>query len=65
MRKNAKHFYGRKKMWRSKTVQRAESPNTVLRSLAAYWRRTVTDLLYAGFSATLAARMEAGGFIIF
>jgi len=22
MRKNAKHFYGRKKMWRRKTVQR-------------------------------------------
>jgi hypothetical protein len=25
MRKNAKHFYGRKKMWRNKTVQRAKS----------------------------------------
>jgi hypothetical protein len=24
MRKNAKHFYGRKKMWRNKTVQRAK-----------------------------------------
>jgi len=25
IRKNAKHFYGRKKMWRSKTVQRAQA----------------------------------------
>jgi hypothetical protein len=39
--------------------------NDVLCSLVAYWRRIVTDLLNAGFSATLVARMEAGGFIIF
>jgi hypothetical protein len=30
IRKNAEHFYGRKKMWRNKNVQRAESPNTIL-----------------------------------
>jgi len=49
MRKNAKHFYGRKKMWRSKTTQRGKAPTVVLRSLAADRRRTVTDLLGAGF----------------
>jgi hypothetical protein len=44
-KKNAKHFYGRKKMWWSKTPQRGEAPTGVLRSLAAVRRRTVTDLL--------------------
>jgi len=29
------------------------SPNTVLRSLAAYWRRTVTVLLCAGCPYTI------------
>jgi len=47
IRKNAKHFYGRKKMWRSKTPQRGEAPTGVLRSLAADRRRTVTALLNA------------------
>ncbi|GBU27719.1 hypothetical protein R84B8_01259 [Treponema sp. R8-4-B8] len=51
MRKTAKRFYGRKKMWRSKTPQRGEAPTGVLRSLAAVRRRTVTDLLYAVFLA--------------
>ena len=45
IRKNAKHFYGRKKMWRSETPQRGVAPTGVLRSLAAVRRRTVTDLL--------------------
>ena len=45
MRKNAKHFYGRKKMWRSEIPQRGEAPTGVSRSLAAERRRTVTDLL--------------------
>jgi len=45
IRKNAKHFYGRKKMWRSKIPQRGEAPTGILRSLAAVRRRTVTDLL--------------------
>jgi len=45
IRKNAKHFYGRKKMWRSNTPQRGAAPTGVLRSLAAVRRRTVTDLL--------------------
>ena len=27
IRKNAKHFYGRKKMWRSKIPQRGASPD--------------------------------------
>jgi len=45
IRKNAQRFYGRKKMWRSKTTQRGEAPTVVLRSLAAVRRRTVTDLL--------------------
>jgi len=44
-RKNAKHFYGRKKMWRSKISQRGVAPTGILRSLAAVRRRTVTDLL--------------------
>jgi len=44
MRKNAEHFYGRKKMWRSKT-HKGRKPDWVLRSLAAVRRRTVTDLL--------------------
>jgi len=47
MRKNAKHFYGRKKMWRSKIPQRGVAPTGILRSLAAERRRTVTDLLCA------------------
>jgi hypothetical protein len=34
MRKNAKHFYGRKKIWRSKT-HKGRKPDWVLRSLAA------------------------------
>ena len=45
IRKNAKHFYGRKKMWRSNTPQRGIAPTGVLRSLAAVRRRTLTDLL--------------------
>jgi hypothetical protein len=45
IRKNAKHFYGRKKMWRRKNAQRGEAPTGILRSLAAVRRRTVTDLL--------------------
>jgi len=45
IKKNAKHFYGRKKMWRSKMPQRGEAPTGILRSLAAVRRRTVTDLL--------------------
>jgi len=49
IRKNAKHFYGRKKMWRSNTPQRGAAPTGVLRSLAAVRRRTLTDLLGAGF----------------
>jgi len=49
MRKNAKHFYGRKKMWRSNTPQRGAATTGVLRSLAAVRRRTLTDLLGAGF----------------
>jgi hypothetical protein len=35
IRKNAQHFYGRKKMWLHKTPQGAESPTGVLCSLAA------------------------------
>jgi len=53
IRKNAKHFYGRKKMWRSKMPQRGEAPTGILRSLAAYWRRTVTDLLCDAKALTL------------
>jgi len=49
IRKNAKHFYGRKKMWRSETPQRGVAPTGVLRSLAAVRRRTVTDLLHDDF----------------
>jgi len=49
MRKNAKHFYGRKKMWRNKTPQRRIAPTGVLWSLAAYRRRTVTVLLHDDF----------------
>jgi len=45
IRKNAQRFYGRKKMWRSKTTQRGVAPTGVLRSLAAVRRRTLTDLL--------------------
>ena len=47
IRENAKHFHGRKKMWRSNTPQRGAAPTGVLRSLAAVRRRTVTDLLSA------------------
>jgi len=32
IRKNAKRFYGRKKMWRSNTPQRGVAPTGVLRS---------------------------------
>jgi len=53
IRKNAKHFYGRKKMWRSKTTQRGVAPTVVLCSLAAERRRTVTDLLSAVVSALI------------
>jgi len=49
IRKNAKHFYGRKKMWRSNTPQRGEAPTGVLRRLAAVRRRTLTDLLHDEF----------------
>ena len=45
IRKNAEHFYGRKKMWRSKNAQRGEAPTAFLRSLAAlaaYSYRPVT-----------------------
>jgi len=50
MRETAKQFHGRKKMWRSKIPQRGEAPTGILRSLAAVRRRTVTDLLSAGFA---------------
>jgi hypothetical protein len=53
IRKNAKHFYGRKKMWRSNTPQRGVAPTGVLRSLAAVRRRTVTDLLCEGWAYTI------------
>jgi len=52
IRKNAKHFYGRKKMWRSKNAQRGEAPTAFLRSLAAVRRRTVTDLLLSAVILT-------------
>ena len=48
IRKNAKRFYGRKKMWRSKT-HKGRKPDWVLRSLAAVRWRTLTDLLGDGF----------------
>ena len=44
IRKNAKHFYGRKIKWRSKTYKERK-PDWVLSSLAAVRQRTVTDLL--------------------
>ena len=41
MRKNAKHFFGRKKMWRSKIPQRGEAPTGILRSPSRRRRRSV------------------------
>jgi len=48
IRKNAKHFYGRKKMWRSKTTQRGEAPTVVLRSLAALAAYTYRPVMCSG-----------------
>jgi len=39
-------------MWRSKIPQRGAAPTGILRSLAAERRRTVTDLLGAGFAVS-------------
>ena len=51
IRKNAKYFYGRKKMWRSKIPQRGEAPTGILRSLAvlaAYTILNITPLIIVG-----------------
>jgi hypothetical protein len=50
IRKNAQHFYGRKKMWRSKPPQRAfqrpsARPTGGLRSPSRRRRRAYTELL--------------------
>jgi hypothetical protein len=60
MRKNAKHFYGRKKMWRSKTTQRGVAPTDVLRSLVAVRRRTLTDLLHDEFFTPTTTALRHG-----
>jgi hypothetical protein len=49
IRKNAKHFFGRKKNVAEQNTTKGASPTGVLRSLAAVRRRTVTVLLCAGF----------------
>jgi hypothetical protein len=50
LRKNAKHFYGRKKMWRNKTVQRATARTRFCVARAAEGGDAVTVLLSAGFA---------------
>jgi len=49
IRKNAKHFYGRKKMWRNKNAQRAEARLRFCVARAAEGGEAYTDLLGAGF----------------
>jgi hypothetical protein len=45
MRKNAQHFYGRKKMWRRKTAQRAQARLRFFVARAAEGGEAVTVLL--------------------
>ena len=47
IRKNAKHFYGRKKMWRRKTAQRAQARLRFFVARAAEGGEAYTVLLYA------------------
>jgi hypothetical protein len=48
IRKNAKHFYGRKKMWRRKTAQRALAQLRFFVARAAEGGDAVTVLLCEG-----------------
>jgi hypothetical protein len=45
IRKNAKHFYGRKKMWRRKTAKRATARLRFFEARAAKGGEAVTVLL--------------------
>jgi len=45
IRKNAKHFYGRKKMWRNKNAQRAQARLRFCVARAAEGGEAYTDLL--------------------
>jgi len=45
IRKNAKHFYGRKKMWRNKNAQRAQARLCFCVARAAEGGEAYTDLL--------------------
>jgi hypothetical protein len=45
IRKNAKHFFGRKKMWRSNTPQRAQARLVYCVARAAEGGEAYTDLL--------------------
>jgi hypothetical protein len=53
IRKNAEHFYGRKKMWRRKTAQRAQARLRFCVARAAEGGDTVTVLLCDGQAYTI------------